>query len=512
LEEEAKSDPVKVIHLMLKDLGPKTAQDIKDELCEWVIPEEEWTKWWQTARSKLKKDTMMEVPSSLKDPFVLRSAAISHEERFHKELLKSVKPDEIILATYNFVRDFPGMLTREGVRSSIIEKLSSLLNSPNLTKAEELQVYLFMDNFLDARPEGKNLKEALPSPEEVDEILREIPILAFKKRLLTAIRSLREDWVEIFLEMLLKVDQNPLREYIYGELSGPETITQLEHKLEEMLAHPKEYPDTFVWYFQKIMSDKDALFSDKDGQCEFFEALFILMHQIEGDPSHRELVKKMYNHLTHKRYQIVRAVLEGSTIDFAKEFLLLVTKCQTLTSHDLKIMRSLAEVAHPSLSEDKGEEPEEDLVIWSTDKGYNKLRERIQQIGTVEIVENAREIEDARALGDLRENSEYKFAQEKRARLQGELKLLSDQLNRARIITEQDVALDAVSVGTVVELINSQGGKVTYTILGPWDANPDENILSFQSKMAQAMIGYKVGEKFSFRHDTYTVSDIRSYL
>ena len=112
----------------------------------------------------------------------------------------------------------------------------------------------------------------------------------------------------------------------------------------------------------------------------------------------------------------------------------------------------------------------------------------------------------------MRENSEYKFAQEKRARLQGELKLLSDQLNRARIITEQDVTSNAVGIGTIVELINSQEEKVIYTILGPWDADPDENILSFQSKMAQAMIGYKEGEKFSFRHDTYTVADVRSYL
>ena len=44
------------------------------------------------------------------------------------------------------------------------------------------------------------------------------------------------------------------------------------------------------------------------------------------------------------------------------------------------------------------------------------------------MVENAREIEAARALGDLRENSEFKFAQERRARLQSELKTLSSTI------------------------------------------------------------------------------------
>ena len=76
---------------------------------------------------------------------------------------------------------------------------------------------------------------------------------------------------------------------------------------------------------------------------------------------------------------------------------------------------------------------EEEIPFWSTETGYNRVKERIQAISTVETVENAKEIEEARALGDLRENAEFKAALERRNRLQGELKMLSEQFNRARI-------------------------------------------------------------------------------
>ena len=90
LEKEAKENPVAVIKTLLKNLGPKTAAEIKEELCDLVIPEKDWTKWWQGARAKLKKDTMVETPTSLREPFVLRHAEVTHEERLHTAIGKQL--------------------------------------------------------------------------------------------------------------------------------------------------------------------------------------------------------------------------------------------------------------------------------------------------------------------------------------------------------------------------------------------------------------------------------------
>jgi transcription elongation GreA/GreB family factor len=184
----------------------------------------------------------------------------------------------------------------------------------------------------------------------------------------------------------------------------------------------------------------------------------------------------------------------------------------TLSDHDIKILHSLAEVVHPSLASLRKDNKEEEVVIWSTEEGYKKIKERIEQIATIETVENAREIEVARSHGDLRENSEYKFALEKRSRLQSELKFLSDQFKLMRVLTKNDINTEAVNVGTVVELENTNGEKVNYTLLGPQDANPEKNILSFQSKIAKDLLGLCVGNKCKIQDHEWVVKSIKSYL
>jgi transcription elongation GreA/GreB family factor len=92
------------------------------------------------------------------------------------------------------------------------------------------------------------------------------------------------------------------------------------------------------------------------------------------------------------------------------------------------------------------------------------------------------------------------------------LKTLSQQLNKARILTRQDISTEEVGVGAIVDLMDSKGNKTTYTLLGPWDADPDKHILSFQSKLAQTMTGCKRGDEFDFQGEHYTVKTIKSYL
>ncbi len=516
LEQQARDNSTEIIKMLLADLGPKTASEIKDEMCELVIPEADWTKWWQNARAKLKKDPIIEAPESVREPFRLRKSEITHAERMHKAIHTKSDLNEIVLNSYNFIRDLPGSSNNQEVRNSVKEKLLGLFEE-NLSKDQILQITLLLETMFNHRVEGKTVEEQILALEKVEEAINAIEILALKKRALTAIREYRKDWNQLFLNLLYSVQQSALRDYILKELNQKETRKFLEEALKKLLAHPERSPEAFVWYFQKIVNhDEEGLpFSDKEGQCQLFEAFLILYSYAENKPEYRDLIKKMYNLLSGKRYAIVRAIIEGTSLEFIKEFLLLVAKCHTLSDHDIKILRSLAEVVHPSLSPNKQRKSgsQHDVnIIWTTEEGYLKTQERIRQIGTTEIVENAREIEAARALGDLRENSEYKFALEKRSRLQGELKSLSEQLGRARIITKDDVSLDEVGVGSIIEVKDGSGNKVKYSILGPWDANPDENILSSQSKLAQAMMGCKKGDTFQFRDEEYTITNIKSFL
>jgi transcription elongation factor GreA-like protein/transcription elongation GreA/GreB family factor len=516
LEKQAKEDPTAVIRMLLRDLGPKSAAEIKEELCDFVIPSATWARWWQGARTKLKKDTMIEVPTELKDPFRLRKAEIAYEEQLLETLEKNGEADFLIQTVYAFLRDFPEALKKSDFRSRLEKKLNEVLAVHELTHPQELQVHLLLEDLGQDREKVEvAVQELLKRFQPTEELVQKIGIVAFRKRILVGIKKHLPEWIKIFLNLLYVLEQNSLRDFLLQELQEA-APRELEIKLRELLDSPAKYPDAFLWYFHKLIPSSELPFSDQEGKSRFFEAFLILLSEIENVPERRDSVKKMHGMLIAGRYAIVRQVMQKASLEEVKEFLLLATKCHSLSDHDIKIFYSLAEVVHPKIGLGKKRDARwddvTDEVIWTTQAGYQTLQQRIQQIATVETVEVAEEIKVARSHGDLRENSEFKFALEKRERMQAELKLLSNQLNKARILTKEDVITDEVDVGVIVDCKTSDGELVSYTLLGPWDADPERNILSFQSKLAQSMKGLGVGGAFQVQGDTHTIVAIRSYF
>lgn len=516
-EKEAKENPLDVIKCLLRDLGPKNATEIKDELCELVIPEKEWTKWWGSARIKIKKDTEIESPENIRDPFTLRKVAVSHESQFLTGIEKKKSVKDLLLSCYNFIRDHSGKVKQGEVKDEIIALLEKILQEDEATIPQKLQIYFCLESV--QGPQGQKyeneIKAIIRESEELDRLLDQIDIIAYKKLVLIAIKNTLPEWPKAFLLLLKSSSQGLLRDYLLKELLHSDYRKLLEDGLKEILENPAIDPDFFVWYYHKLTHDKedDLPFGDKEGESAFSENLLVLLHRIENSPLMKDLTKKIYVMLTSKRYALIRQIFQGSTLEFVKEFLLLATKCHTITDHDLKIFRSLSEVVHPSLIDldrQKKTHLDHERFTWTTQEGFVKMQERIRQIGTKEIVDNAREIESARAHGDLRENMEYKYACEKRSRLQGELKRLSEQFSQARVITPDDIAPGEVGIGSHVRAKSPQGEVIEFTILGPWEANPDENILSYQSKAAIAMLGLKEGEVFQFKGSDYTIANVGS--
>lgn len=515
LEKEARENPSEIIRLMLRDLGPKTAAEIKEELADLVIPADDWNRWWQTARGKLKKDTKIECPKELKDPFRLLEEEVPHEVSLHKALEAKPSVNATIQMVYTFLRDFPETLKNAEFKASLEARFKEVMTQEQLNESQKLQVLFFLED-LNVPKVAQEAHALISHLQNAPDIIRSISVMGFQKRALQEIKKLRKDWSEIYLDLIFTVDQNLLRDFILSELDTPQTKDALKQKLNSLLMHPLSFPEVFIWYFQKIIDKKSKLpFTDPAGKNRFFEGLLIILDFLEKKPQHRDLAKKVISLLTSDRYKIVRDIMEHSSLEEVKEYLLLATKCNSLTDHDIKILHSLGEVVHPSLArlrKDKDRVVAEENVIWTTQEGYQKTQLRMQQIATVETVNNAKEIEVARSHGDLRENAEFKAALERRDRLQSELKFLSDQINQARIITPDDVKADEVGIGAVVHCRDSKGEHLRFTLLGPWDADPEKHILSFQSKLAQAMNGKTIGEKFEFQGETFTISDIDNYF
>ena len=510
-ELKAKTNPIEVIHLLLKDLGDLTAAEIKEEMCELVIPEADWSKWWQSTRSKLKKDTRIECPKTIRDSFHYREKELSHLEDLQAKLSQNLSLSSTVKAIYQHVRDFSD-ITRDNTAKKLLKNHIMDVMSKKGSDTEKVEANLLLMHYFDCNESRDFLKLLISNPAiNLKKLIHSIDVIAFKKRFIELIQKNYPESTNLFLDLLFNLKKSPLRDYLLALLNQDETRDALIKKIQTLIIQPEKNPETFLWYFSKLFSKNlDELpISDADTTLEFFEAFLILFHKIEMNENHKEQAKKMYQILTAKKYQMIRDIFQLSSLVYAKEILLLVAKIQSLTSHDLKIIQALAEVAHPELKQGSSiQESAEDDYLWTTQAGYDTIKERLHEISTIETVQNAKEIEAARELGDLRENSEYKYALEKRAQLQAELKSLSEQFQRARVITPEDIQTESVGIGSIVHVKHNNGSTTTYTLLGPWDANPDENILSYQSKLAKQMVGLQKGEMFKFNQDEYVITNI----
>ena len=74
------------------------------------------------------------------------------------------------------------------------------------------------------------------------------------------------------------------------------------------------------------------------------------------------------------------------------------------------------------------------------------------------------------------------------------------------------VLTDEIGVGNIVSLTDANGGNITFTILGPFDANPEKNILSTQSQIALNLIGKSIGDSVTVKNEEYKISSIGSFL
>jgi len=103
----------------------------------------------------------------------------------------------------------------------------------------------------------------------------------------------------------------------------------------------------------------------------------------------------------------------------------------------------------------------------------------------------ADKIAEARDFGDLSENAEYDAAREEQGLLETRIAEIEDILNNADII--KGGSKNLIGLGSVVSL--KTGNKtVTYTIVGPVEANPLEGKISNESPIGLALFGRKVGD------------------
>lgn len=130
-----------------------------------------------------------------------------------------------------------------------------------------------------------------------------------------------------------------------------------------------------------------------------------------------------------------------------------------------------------------------------TPAGYDKLQKELKRLKTQERPRIVKEIEAARAHGDLSENAEFHAAKERQGQIEGRIAQVEDRLARAQVIDTSGQTADAVRFGTTVVLVDAATAEeVTYTLVGEDEADAARGLISVSSPVARAILGKAVDD------------------
>lgn len=152
--------------------------------------------------------------------------------------------------------------------------------------------------------------------------------------------------------------------------------------------------------------------------------------------------------------------------------------------------------------------------IQFTKSGHEAITNELHVLKTIKHDQAKARLERARAMGDLRENSEYHAAKEDLGVIVGRMAELEEMLRWAEIVdhTVHDIENDLVRLGCRV-VVEKEGVRDEYHIVGEYEADPKAKKLSPASPLGKSLIGRKKGDVVEVSipsgNNTYTIVDIK---
>ncbi len=133
--------------------------------------------------------------------------------------------------------------------------------------------------------------------------------------------------------------------------------------------------------------------------------------------------------------------------------------------------------------------------IFLTLEGLKKIENELEQLKTVTRHEVAERIKTALGHGDISENAEYDEAKNEQAKLEERILKLEETLRNAKIIDEDEITTDKVSVGSRVLVKDMEYDEdMEYTIVGSAEADPFNGKISNESPVGETLLGHKKGD------------------
>ena len=321
------------------------------------------------------------------------------------------------------------------------------------------------------------------SEKRLQELLDGVEDRAARERAYREVRQRRDDWQRLFAARLPREEEPRALDYLIDELTaaGGEASKELGRFLDRLLVQPQRTPAAFVWFVERAVVDPALR---RRNPLRLLQHLFSAVGREEFAPYRVRLRAQVEKGGTAA---LAIGDLGDGHARAAREAL---HRAGYLEPYERDELERLLLLRFASL-EDESAASE---ALWATAASIAAKRAELDRITRVELPENRTAIRVAREMGDLRENFEYKAARQRHEYLSALATKLNADLNRARPIDFTVVDPGQVRVGTRVRLAGADGAERTLTVLGPWESEPEKGVISYESDLAQKLLGKGVGE------------------
>ena len=132
--------------------------------------------------------------------------------------------------------------------------------------------------------------------------------------------------------------------------------------------------------------------------------------------------------------------------------------------------------------------------VLLTKEGKEELEKRLEYLKITKRAEITERIKTAREFGDLSENAEYDAAKTEQAMIEGEILEIENKLKYA-VIIKDSVKKGTVNLGSKVDFVNDETGEeYSYEIVGTTEADVEQNRISNESPIGNALLGKRAGD------------------
>ncbi|HKV09789.1 MAG TPA: GreA/GreB family elongation factor [Thermoanaerobaculia bacterium] len=490
LEEPATlkaTPPPELLRITLQSYDrPLTAGEVRDILAG-IVSESQWTSWWGAAR---KHPQVVASGTGARQTYKWAESSGDALDSVWKAFEKAEPRKKIERLKREGSRD-------EGLRDRMVQSLADVAEQvmdkdPGL--AFEIWFAIERSGGLDKLGDVDWAPDHLLE-DQPQRVFAGIEDRLLRERAYAMTRERREDWPAIYRDALGK-ESDPRALDLLADGLAQGAPKELDRFLDGLLAQPHRNPAAFTWIAERAAVDEPLRARNP----------LRLLQQILGTASRDEFASYRLRLLAlAESGGTVPRLLAHLTVDQASQAEDAVQRASNLELYQREQLINAIHLRFEGLRKETGPAP-----LYATAESADAKRAELHQIMTVEVPANRKAIEEARAMGDLRENFEYKSARQRHEYLNARAAALNAELSRVRLIETAGMDTSEVRIGTRLGLSSSSGKRVM-TILGPWESKPEEDVISYESDLAKELLGKKVGETVAVGGESWTVESIEPF-